>query len=133
MSKANVDVIQGIYDAFARGDVGAVLSAMTPGMVWREAENHPYADRNPYIGLDAIVQGVFARLGTEWDGFGVVVDDILDAGDKIVALGRYRGTCKKTGKSIHAQVAHVWTMENGKAASFQQFTDTLQITRAMEP
>ena len=58
---------------------------------------------------------------------------ILNGGDKIVALGRYRGTCKKTGTSIHAQVAHVWTVENGKAASFQQYTDTLQITRAMEP
>ena len=133
MTKTNVEAIQGIYDAFARGDVGAVLSAMAPQMVWNEAENHPYADGNPYVGPDAILHGVFARLGTEWDGFGVVIDEILNAGDKIVALGRYRGTCKKTGTSIHAQVVHVWTVENGKAASFQQYTDTLQITRAMEP
>ena len=27
----------------------------------------------------------------------------------------------------------LWTVENGKAASFQQYTDTLQFARAMEP
>ena len=133
MSKADAEVIRGIYDAFARGDIGAVLAAMSPGIVWREADNHPYADRNPYVGPDAILQGVFARLGTEWDGFAAVMDEILDGGDKVVALGRYRGANKKSGKSINAQVVHVWTVENGKAASFQQYTDTLQIARAMEP
>jgi ketosteroid isomerase-like protein len=131
MSKADAEVIREIYDAFARGDVGAVLGAMSPGIVWREADNHPYADRNPYVGPDAIVQGIFARLGTEWDGFAAVMDEILDGGDKVVALGRYRGTNKKSGKAIDAQVVHVWTVENGKAASFQQYTDTLQFARAM--
>jgi len=133
MSKADAEVIRGIYNAFARGDIGAVLGAMSPGIVWREADNHPYADRNPYVGPDAIVQGIFARLGTEWDGFAAVMDEVLDGGDKVVALGRYRGTYKKSGKAIDAQVVHVWTVENGKAASFQQYTDTLQFARAMEP
>ena len=133
MTKANVEVIEGIYDAFSRGDIGAVLAAMAPKIVWNEAENFPYADRNPYVGPDAILQGVFARIGAEWDGFAVVVDEILDAGDRVVTCGRYKGTVKRTGKPVNAQIVHVWTLENGKAARFQQYADTLQVARAMEP
>ena len=130
MSRENVAVVRGIYDSFAAGDVPAVLGAMSPDMVWNEAENFPLADRNPYVGHDAIVQGVFARLAEQWDGFGVEVDELLDAGDAVVALGHYVGSNRATGKAIRAQLVHVWRLEGGKAKSFQQYTDTLQVARA---
>jgi hypothetical protein len=56
MSKENVAVIQGIYDAFANGDVAGVLSRRSPDIVWNEAENFPYADGNPYTGPEAVAQ-----------------------------------------------------------------------------
>ena len=130
MSKENVALVRGIYDAFAAGDVPAVLGAMSPDIVWNEAENFPLADRNPYVGPNAILEGVFARLAADWDGFAVGVEELLDAGDAVVALGRYRGTNKATGRAIDAQLVHIWRIEDGKAKAFQQLTDTLQIGRA---
>lgn len=129
MSRTNVELIQGIYAAFSTGDVPALLGAMDPAIVWNEAENFPYADGNPYIGPSAVAAGVFARCGSEWDGFGVVIEEIIDAGDTIVALGRYVGTYKATGKSQHTQMAHVWRCAGGKAVGFQQLADTLQVAR----
>jgi hypothetical protein len=129
MSKENVDLVRAIYDAFAAGDVPGVLGRMAPDMVWNEAENFPYADGNPYVGPDAILGGVFARLGSEWDGFAAVPGEFLDAGDTVVVLGRYRGACKATGRRLDAQLAHVWRVADGKAARFQQYTDTLQAAR----
>ena len=129
MSKENVALVRGIYDSFATGDVPAVLGAMSPDMVWNEADNFPLADRNPYVGHDAIVQGVFVRLAEQWDGFAAEVDELLDAGDTVVSLGHYVGTCRATGKPIRAQLVHVWRLEDGKATSFQQYTDTLQAAR----
>jgi uncharacterized protein len=130
MSKENVELVRGIYDAFAAGDVPAVLGAMSPDMEWNEAENFPLADGNPYVGHDAILQGVFARLAGEWDGFAAVPEEIVDGGDTVIAFGRYLGTCKATGKPIRAQMVHVWRIADGKARSFQQYTDTLQVARA---
>ena len=130
MSKENVALVQGIYDAFASGNVPAVLGAMSPDIVWNEAENFPLADRNPYVGPDAILQGVFARLAGDWDGFAVAADELLDAGDTVIALGRYHGSCKATGRPIRAQMVHVWRLADGKATAFQQYTDTLQVARA---
>ncbi|HRK65873.1 MAG TPA: nuclear transport factor 2 family protein [Terricaulis sp.] len=129
MSKENVALIQGIYDAFAAGDVAGVLGRMSADIVWNEAENFPYADGNPYTGPEAVAQGVFARCGSEWDGFAVDVEELLDAGDTIVALGRYRGTYKATGRSQNTQLVHVWRLAGGKAVRFQQYADTLQVAR----
>jgi ketosteroid isomerase-like protein len=130
MSQANVDLVRGIYDAFAAGDVPGVLSRMSPDIVWNEAENFPYADGNPYRGPEAVLNGVFARCNGEWDGFAVVPEEFLDAGDTVVVLGRYQGTYKATGKAMNPQLAHVWRIAGGKAAQFQQYTDTLQAARA---
>jgi len=129
MSRENVDLVRAIYTAFAAGDVPGVLGRMSPDMVWNEAENFPYADGNPYVGPEAVLHGVFARIGAEWDGFEAAPDEILDAGDTVVALGRYRGTFKATGNRLDAQLAHVWRVAGGKAVSFQQYTDTLQAAR----
>ncbi len=129
MSGQNAELIRGIYSAFAAGDVEGVLGAMSPDIVWNEAENFPYADGNPYVGPMAVATGVFARCAGEWDGFTVEVDEILDAGDTVVALGHYLGAYKATGRSMRTQFAHVWRVSGGKATRFQQYADTLQAHR----
>ncbi|HKR25444.1 MAG TPA: nuclear transport factor 2 family protein [Allosphingosinicella sp.] len=129
MSQADVDLIRAIYDAFAAGDVPGVLSRMSPAIVWNEAENFPYADGNPYVGPEAVLAGVFARIGADWEGFEAIADELIDGGGTVVALGRYRGICKATGRPLDAQLAHVWRVADGRAAAFQQYTDTLQAAR----
>jgi len=132
MSQENVALVEAIYAAFGAGDVPGVLSRMSPDIVWNEAENFPYADRNPYLGPEAVLTGVFARIGEEWDGFTVVPEDLLDAGETVVVLGRYTGSYKATGRKLDAQLVHVWRMEDGKVVGFQQYTDTLQTARVIE-
>ena len=102
---------------------------MDPNISWTEAEGFPYA--GTYNGPDAVLQGVFMRLGTEWDGFTVRPEDFIDGGDKIVATGTYEGKYKATGKSFRAAFAHVWTLRNGKAVAFQQHTDTAKVNEAL--
>lgn len=131
MSAQNVAVIDGIYKAFAAGDVPGVLGAMSPDIVWNEANNFPYADGNPYVGPMAVAEGVFARCGSEWDGFGVEIDELIDAGDTVVALGRYGGTYKATGRPQRTQMAHVWRLKDGKAVGFQQYADTLHVAQVI--
>ena len=125
----NLDLIRGVYDAFAAGDVPGVLGRMSPDIEWNEAENFIYADGNPYRGPEAILNRVFARCIGEWDGFAAIPEEFLDAGDTIVVLGRYRGVSKATGEKLDAQLAHVWRVRGGKVAAFQQYTDTLQAAR----
>ena len=132
MSQENVELVRAVYAAFAAGDVPAVLGAMSPEIVWHEAENFPYADRNPYLGPEAVLTGVFGRIATDWDGFAAVPKEMLDAGDTVIVLGRYKGTYRETGRTLDAQLAHVWRVADGRIVGFQQYTDTLQADRVVE-
>jgi ketosteroid isomerase-like protein len=118
--------IQSIYDAFAKGDVPYVLGMLAPDVEWNEAENFVYADRNPYIGPQAVLEGVFMRLGADWDGFGLTFEEIIGSGDTVIARGRYRATYRATGARLDAQFVHVWKLAGGKVVRFQQYTDTAQ-------
>jgi len=126
MSAENVQIVRGLYEAFGKGDVPGVLSKLADKIEWREADNSPYADRNPYLGPSAVLEGVLMRIVSQWNNFAATPDAILDAGDQVVALGYYSATHKKTGKPLKAQMVHVWNIDAGKAIKFQQYTDTKQ-------
>ena len=128
----NLEIIKGVYNAFATGDFPAFLNAMDSKIEWNEAENFPYADGNPYIGADAIIQGVFARIGADWEYFTLsdhVYHVTLDA--LVIVTGRYNAKHRVTGKVIRAQFMHMWTLENGSIIRYQQYADTLQVAQAM--
>ena len=124
------DIVKHLYEAFAKGDVPAVLASFDPKVEWKEADSFLYADRNPYIGPNAVAEGVFQRIVSDVEQFTVVPQNIIDAGDTVVAEGRYKGRMKTTGTVVDAQFAHVWQLREGKIVRFQQYTDTLQWRRA---
>lgn len=127
---SNLNSVRSVYDAFAKGDIPAVLGFLSPDIEWTEAEGFPYG--GTYNGPNAVLEGVFMRLGGEWDGFRVVPDEFIDAADTIVVLGKYSGTYKATGKSFKANFAHVWKIQAGKAVRFVQYVDTLIVHRALQ-
>ena len=126
----SVQIIRSIYGAFEKGDVPTALAHMHQSIEWREAENFIYADRNPYIGPQAVLDGVFMRLGSDWESFTVTPEEWLDASDHVVVLGTYTGTYKATGREVRAQFAHVWSLKESKVVRFQQYTDTKQFEEA---
>jgi ketosteroid isomerase-like protein len=127
----NKELIQSLYAAFGRGDVPTVLGMFSPDIVWNEAENFVYADRNPYIGPQAILEGLFMRLGAEWEGLTVTPEKLVAEGDTVIGLGRYTGLFRATGTRVNAQFVHVWTVSNSLVLGFQQYTDTAQMRDAV--
>jgi uncharacterized protein len=129
----NLECIKNLYASFARGDGPGALANMEGAIVWNEAENFPYVDRNPYVGPTAVAEGVFFRLATEWENFQAKPEEFFDAGDSIIVTGRYAGMYKATGIAIDAQFAHFWRLQDGRITGFQQYTDTAQASRAVNP
>lgn len=127
---SNLNSVKAVYQAFAEGDIPSVLGFLSPEVDWTEAEGFPYA--GTYHGPRAVLEGVFMRLGGEWNGFAAIPDEFIDAGDTVVALGKYSGTYKATGKSFQANFAHVWRVQDGKAVRFTQYVDTLLVHRALQ-
>ena len=55
---SSFDTIKAAYAAFAHNDPSVLFGVMDPGIVWNEAEGNPLADRNPYVGPQAVGEGV---------------------------------------------------------------------------
>ena len=127
---ANGDIVTGIYAAFAKGDVPAVLGSFDPAIVWNEAEGYRFAKGNPHVGPQTILLSVFMPLVSQLDGFVVTPSQVIDGGDSVAVEGRYNGTVKATGTRLDAQFVHVYGLRGGKIVTFQQYTDTAQWNRA---
>lgn len=126
-----IGVVSSFYDYLGKGDVPAVLGLLDPQVKWTEAEGFPYYS-GTWTGPDAVLDNLLKRLAADWDDFAAVARDYLIEGSRIVSFGAYSGTYKKTGKSMRAEFAHVWTVDGGKITSFLMFTDTAKILEALE-
>ncbi|SDW30137.1 nuclear transport factor 2 family protein [Flavobacterium degerlachei] len=125
----NLQVIDNLYKAFSTSDMPTVLGSMDSKIEWNEAESNSLADGNPYIGPDAILEGVFARLGANHEYFALKdVETHSMSDNKVLATLRYDGKVKATGKTYNAQAAHLWTLnDEGAITAFQQYVDTKKL------
>lgn len=124
----NGEIIRGLYDAFAQGNVPAVLAAFDDDISWTEAEGFMYG--GTYIRANAVLENVFMKLGTEWEGFAAVPNKIVDGGDgNVISIGTYSGKFLATGRSVSVPFAHSWELSEGKVKKFMQYTDTAVIKR----
>jgi ketosteroid isomerase-like protein len=118
MTPSNAEILGSGYEAFARGDVPAVLAVFSEQITWHVPGRSPLA--GDYTGHEEVV-GFFQALGERSNGtFHLDVHDILDNGkDKVVVLVTEHA--ERNGAVLAASAVHVWQFEDGKATSFQNF------------
>jgi len=121
----NKEIVEGAYASFAKGDIPAALAVMDESIEWTEADGYVLA--GTYVGPQAVVQGVFMRLGEVGDDFTISPNQLVADGDTVVALGTCSWKHKATGAPATVKMVHVWTVANGKLARFQQHIDTVKV------
>jgi len=129
MSEQNVELVKGIYAAFARGDVPAVLGAFADDIEWFEAEGMPYGGL--HRGPEAVAQNVFGPITEDVEGFAIRPEELIGSGATVAAVVRYTGTGKATGEALDVPAVHVWDIRDGKAARFRQFMDTVKFAEVV--
>ena len=128
----NTAISTKMYEDFAKGDVPAVLAVLDEDIRWFEAEGNPLWLGAPAIGPQQVVEQVFTRLMQDYYGFTITVNRIVGLGNTVVMEGRYSGSGKASGRTLDAQVAHVWDFKDGKAVRFQQYVDTAQLQHVLD-
>ena len=117
MSQANVEMVRGGYEHFNRtGEVD--YSILDPEIVYDLSRRT----------FDPLVfrrhEGVrdFVRLIWEqWASRRMEPQDIVDAGDKVVASVRLVGVGRQSGVETMAKAAHVWTFREDKIVRLTVF------------
>ena len=127
---APVDTVRRFYDALGRGDVPAILALLDARIEWTEAERFPYYS-GTWQGPQAVVDNLLVPLARDWDGFSAEANEFIAEGDRVVSLGTYASTFKKTGRSFSAAFAHVWTVHDDKLVNFVMHTDTAKVLEAL--
>ena len=126
-----VDTVRRFYDALGHGDVAAVVSLLDAQIEWTEAERFPYYG-GTWHGPQAVIDNLPLPLSNDWDGFSAKAHEFIADGDRVVSLGTYSGTFKKSGRSFSAAFAHIWTVHGDKLARFNMHTDTAKVLEAIQ-
>lgn len=129
---SNLLIVRRSYEAFARGDMDAVVADMHDEIEWQQAQGLPHG--GTYRGLDEVRRNVFDPLDRDWwSEFSAEPGELLDAGDEVVVLGRYNGVAKRTGRRLDVPFVHVWSLRDGRVWRFRQFLDTRGWVEALAP
>ncbi len=124
----DMEFVGGLFASFADGGGALTFEYFDPDFVWNTAHNGWHFKGSPFQGIQATWDRVFsAGTGRDLDvaTYRVEPYDIIDAGpDTVIVLAHYSGNSVRSGKPHRIQVAHMWTLKNGRIKQFKQYTDT---------
>jgi ketosteroid isomerase-like protein len=127
----NTALIQGLYEAFGRGDIAFILGNLTSDAVWTTEG----PEIIPYTGTRRGPQGAlsfFEALDGTLANMKLTTDHYIAQGDMVATFGRFAGTVKVTGQSFDAPVAHYFQIRDGKIAVFVDIAETASIAAAYQ-
>jgi ketosteroid isomerase-like protein len=130
MSQENVDTIRRIYERWLQDDA-SLFDAFDD-----EIELHPDPAAD-WVGVNDIYRGhggvrrYVAQVYEAFEDYHPEVEELLDAGDKVVTLAIEHGRGRASGATVEARrTAHVWTMRANKAIRLDLYLDRAQALEA---
>lgn len=120
--KDNVEVVREMLENYLRGDYAAALPVFAD-----DVEVVTSIER--YHGLAGVVEEA-QRWEGMWNDYRFEVDDLVDAGDKVVLLYHQSGTSKTSGVVLEERAGWVYTLREGKIARVEMFQDRSSAFRA---
>ncbi len=128
MAQDNVDVVQGAWDAFSRGDIDAVLDVFAPSAETRVPETLPWG--GTYAGPEGFGDFI-ARLNENFEQFTATPDKVLGADDNhVIVVAKVKGRTKG-GATIENRAVWVYQLREGRIADAETFGDTAQVLQAL--
>jgi ketosteroid isomerase-like protein len=113
----NVDILRRAYDAFADGDVPAVLALLSPDIAWHVPGRSPLSGN--YQGHDQVVGFFTKAMELSAGTLRVDVDELMGSADTVVALTTVSAT--RQGQTWSSPEVHVWRLRDGRAVEFREF------------
>ena len=117
MTQSNAELLRRGYEAFAKGDIPAVLAIFDEDITWHVPGRSPLS--GDYRGHDEVVGFFATAMELSGGTLRVQLDEIIGDGDKVVALTTV--TAERNGRSWSSPEVHVWRMPDGRAVEFREF------------
>ena len=126
---SELDLARSLYEALAASDGAALAALLGPSYEAWVSDGLPGG--GGHIVGGAAMLALWARVGGTFD-VAPRCDELLPLeGGGVLALGRYVGRARATGKAVDAAFAHVLRFEGGRLVSLRQITDTQRWAEAL--
>ena len=122
MTSTNVEFVRRGYQLFNEGRLEDALEGFDPDIEWSGPDLLPEGDR-VYRGPEGVAQfwGAWREI---FDDFRIEIEEMIDAGDRVVAMVRVSGRGKDSGAQVATpSFPHVWTIAHGKAVRMEMLPD----------
>lgn len=134
MSAENVEIVRrGFEHYLATGEFLEELIA--PAFVWDMSTFRDWPERQIYEGIEGAKE-FLADWADAWDDWSFDVEELHDAGDRVVAVIRQRGRSKTTGLEVDMHFAQIWTLHGDRQTRMQMYAspdEALQAAGLGEP
>jgi ketosteroid isomerase-like protein len=132
----NLTTVASIYEAFGRGDVPAILAALSEDVQWEEwADNHAQKFGVPWLQHRRGKAGAldFFALAGQFTMHEFQVLSLLAGGNQVVAEVLIDATVP-TGARYRDEELHLWTFDaSGQVIRLRHYVDTAKHIAAAEP
>jgi ketosteroid isomerase-like protein len=130
--QANIETVRAMYAAFGRGDIPALMDRMDEEIVWITPGSREVPMAGQRRGV-AEVREFFEELGRRLTFTVFEAREYIAQGNRVVVLVHYEGRNNATGRKFEAESAMLWTLGNGRAIRFREYTDTEALAEAARP
>lgn len=129
--KSPQQIVTAFYEALGKGTLDEALGLLTADVRWNDPVGFPYG--GALTGPGEVRAQIFERIFADWAPFAIEVTRVapLDDGESVVAIGRYAGTAKASGRTMKSPFVHVWRARGARLARFETHCDTKAIHDAL--
>jgi ketosteroid isomerase-like protein len=120
MSEENVEVIRRGWDAYARGDLDALLEVFAPEVV--TVMDPSGFEARTYEGREGVLQSLSDFLES-FDAFEQTPLEFMDAGERVMTRVRQAAKGTSSGVPVSADVWMVFTLRDRKVVRYEFFSD----------
>jgi ketosteroid isomerase-like protein len=119
MSKRSLELIRDAIDALNREGPKGILPFLDPEIELRDPD---LPGGGSFHGHDGIVD-YLAQLEDSFQGFQSEIEELYDAGDRVVGFLRNYGRGRGSGVEVEIRDAHTWTFRAGKIVHWRTYLD----------
>ena len=128
---ANIKTVVAAYKAFGRGDVAAILDAVTDDVDWAaEAASNAAPWYGVRHGKDAVAE-FFTEFGSTMEIEEFTSRTFAGNETDVLTVVRCRTKSRRTGKSAAMDLHHLFRFRDGKIAYYRGTEDTAQVEDAL--
>jgi uncharacterized protein len=128
MNLTPIETVRVFYDSLAPGRRAELMEILDPHVEVELPEGFP-GGGGVFRGLKAYIEDFVYVFYGMFD-VELTVEEYLEAAEKVVAVGRMRGTAVTTGIPVDASFIHVWTVHQGHLLRGRMYGDTAVLCAA---